>query len=109
MDIVEHTKSQLRSCGIFEGAVTADYIKTDVDKALQAAHIEKADVSVGGTGDTIFVVIKCRDATALKEAGANVVKHLESEEVPVNNVDFQELKDGVWEFTFDVDVVEPVH
>jgi hypothetical protein len=109
MLVSERTAHDLRSLGVLEGAVTPDYIENDVRNAMKAAHIEKADLQVSEEGGRITVQVTCRDQEGLKAAGDNVVKHLESEQVPVENVEFSEVGEGLWRLTFDVAPVEPVH
>jgi len=109
MLISEKTARDLRALGVLEGAVTPDYIENDVRNAMKSAHIEKADLKVSEEGGMIKVQVTCRDQEGLKAAGENVVKHLESEQVPATNVKFSEAGEGVWRLTFDVETVEPQH
>jgi hypothetical protein len=107
--IVEQTEKDLAALGVLEGAVTSDYIENDVRNAMKAAHIEKADLQVTETEGLIKVQVTCRNKEGLKAAGDNVVKHLGSEQVKVQNVSFSEVGDGLWRLTFDVVPSEPVH
>jgi len=110
MSIVEQVESDLMSLGVMrEGAVTSDYIENDVRNAMKAAHIEKADLEVSEAEGLIKVKVTCRNKEGLEAAGDNVVKHLGSEQVEVQNVKFSPAGEDLWTLTFDVVPSEPSH